>query len=86
MACDASVIAFDIGGVPELVEHMKTGYVAEYKNPDDLATGVERFLSDDSLRENTGILARQRVEDTFTQDQQVDTYLELYAQMLDKNR
>jgi glycosyltransferase involved in cell wall biosynthesis len=72
--------------VPELVEHMKTGYVAEYKNSADLADGVELFLNDDVLREKAVILARQRVVDKFTLDQQVDNYLELYSQMLDKNR
>lgn len=39
--------------------------------------------SDDNLRAKAVILARQRVEDKFTLDQQVDNYLELYAQMLD---
>jgi glycosyltransferase involved in cell wall biosynthesis len=84
MGCGTPVIAFNTGGVPELVDHLKTGYVAEYKNSDDLANGVELFLSDDSLRENAGILARKRVEDKFTLKQQVDNYLRLYAQILDK--
>ena len=63
---------------------MKTGYVAEYKNSADLANGVEHFLSDDVLRAKAGILARERVEDTFTLNQQVDNYLKLYSQILDK--
>jgi glycosyltransferase involved in cell wall biosynthesis len=84
MACGTPVIAFNTGGVPELVDHMKTGYVAEYKNPADLADGVELFLSDAKLREKAGILARQRVEAKFTLDQQEDNYLKLYAQILDK--
>jgi glycosyltransferase involved in cell wall biosynthesis len=86
MACGTPVIAFNTGGVPELVDHMKTGYVAEYKNSADLANGVELFLSDDDFRENTGILAREKVEDKFTLDQQVENYLKLYAQILDKTR
>ena len=65
---------------------MKTGYVAEYKNSDDLATGVELFLSDDDLREKAGILAREKIEDDFTLTQQVDNYLKLYAQILDKKK
>jgi glycosyltransferase involved in cell wall biosynthesis len=84
MACGTPVIAFNTGGVPELVDHMKTGYVAKYKNSADLANGVELFLRDDSLRAKAGILARQRVEDKFTLDQQVDNYLKFYSQMLDE--
>ncbi len=67
-----------------MVEHLKTGYVAEYKNSDDLATGVELFLRDYVLRAKAGILARQRVEDKFTLKQQVDNYLRLYAHILDR--
>jgi hypothetical protein len=51
-----------------------------------LANGVDLFLRDDNLRENAGILVRERVEAKFTLDQQVDNYLELYARMLDKTR
>lgn len=69
-----------------MVDHLKTGYVAEYKNSDDLANGVELFLCDDALREKAVILARQKVEDKFTLKQQVDNYLKLYDQMLDINK
>ena len=86
MASGTPVIAFNAGGVPELVDHLKTGYVAEYKNSADLANGIDLFLSDDDLRAKAGVLARERVVDMFTLDQQVDNYLWLYSQMLDKNR
>ena len=84
MGCGTPVIAFNTGGMPELVDYLKTGYVAEYKNSDDLAIGIELFLRDDVLRAKAGILTRERVEDKFTLDQQVDNYLRLYAQILDK--
>jgi glycosyltransferase involved in cell wall biosynthesis len=85
MACGTPVIAFNTGGVPELVDHMKTGYVAEYKNPADLADGVELFLSDEVLREKAGILARKKVEDNFTLDKMVESYLDLYYSMIKKD-
>ena len=86
MACGTPVIAFNSGGVPELVDHMKTGYVTEYKNPDDLAISVELFLRDYDLIAKAGILARKKVEDTFTLKQQVDNYLKLYSQILNKKK
>jgi spore maturation protein CgeB len=64
---------------------MKTGYIAEYKNSDDLTNGVELFSGDDALRAKAGILAREKVEDKFMLKQQVGKYLKLYAQILDKN-
>jgi glycosyltransferase involved in cell wall biosynthesis len=86
MACGTPVIAFNTGGVPELVAHMKTRYVAEYKNSADLANGVDLFLCDDVLRKKAGILAREKIGDNFTLKQQVDNYLNLYAQILDINK
>lgn len=68
----------------ETINDMKMGYVAESKNSDDLANGVELFLRDDVLREKAGILARKKVEDNFTPKQQVDNYLRLYAQIKDR--
>lgn len=71
----------------ETIYNIKSGYVAGYKNSDDLAIRLELFLSDDGLREKAGVLARKKkVEDGFTLNQQVDNYLKLYVQMLDKNR
>jgi glycosyltransferase involved in cell wall biosynthesis len=84
IACGTPVIAFNTGGVPELVDQMKSGYVVEYKNSNDFANGIALFLSDDGFRAKARILARKRVEDNFTLNQQVDNYLELYAQILDK--
>ena len=48
-ACGLPVVAFNTGGIPELVEHKKTGYIAEYKNSKDLERGTD-FMS--SLSEN----------------------------------
>ena len=44
----------------ETISDMKSGYVAGYKNSDDLAIRLELFLSDDGLREKTGVLARKK--------------------------
>lgn len=40
LACGTPVVAFDTGGIPDLVEHQGNGYLAEYRNADDLAHGL----------------------------------------------
>jgi glycosyltransferase involved in cell wall biosynthesis len=43
LACNVPVVGFNIGGIPETVnEH--TGYLAEYKNSEDLAKGIAFVL------------------------------------------
>ena len=40
LSCGIPVTAFNIGGMPELIEHKKNGYIAEFKNIADLAEGI----------------------------------------------
>lgn len=40
MSCGKPVVAFDIGGNPEMVLHKKNGYVARFKDCEDLAKGI----------------------------------------------
>lgn len=82
MACGVPVVSFDVGGVKELVKHMKTGYIAEHKSVDDLVKGLNLFLSDDNLLEKTRIDARKRIEKYFTLELQTQKYLKLYKDLI----
>lgn len=39
-ACGTIPVAFDIGGIPDIIEHKKTGYLAKSKDIDDLKNGI----------------------------------------------
>jgi glycosyltransferase involved in cell wall biosynthesis len=43
ICCNTPVVGFDIGGIPDMV-NINTGYLAEYKNSDDLAKGISLIL------------------------------------------
>lgn len=40
MACGVPCVGFNVGGIPEMIGHMKTGYVAKTADADDLARGI----------------------------------------------
>ncbi|KKG07378.1 glycosyltransferase family 4 protein [Methanosarcina sp. 2.H.A.1B.4] len=84
MASETPVIAFETGGIPELVTHMDTGYIAKYKNIDDFLNGINLFLDDGDLRKKAGSSARMTVEGHFTLDKMVDLYEQLYHSLLMK--
>lgn len=44
LACGTPVVAFDTGGLPDLVNHQHTGYLAKAFDIDDLARGIEWTL------------------------------------------
>ena len=51
-SCGTPVVAFRIGGLPDIVNPLISGYLAEPEDPHDLAQGIEKVLHRD-LREST---------------------------------
>jgi glycosyltransferase involved in cell wall biosynthesis len=78
MACGTPVIAFETGGIPELITNMRSGYIARYKDVDDFVKGIKLFLNDINLRTKAGLSARKDVENHFTLEKMVTLYDELY--------
>jgi len=80
-ACGTPVVAFSTGGVPEMVKHMQTGFLAESKNALNLASGIYEtlFLSDlAQMRIN----ARKRVVEKYAGDIVANQYAELYKRVI----
>ena len=46
MACGVPCVGFKVGGIPEMIDHQKNGYVAAYRDADDLACGIHWVLSE----------------------------------------
>lgn len=83
MACGLPVLAFNIGGIPELVQHRQTGYVAESKNTVDFIIGFNWLLnlSDENRKKMSGA-CRKIILEKFTSRQMADNYLRLYNSLL----
>lgn len=82
MACETPVISFNIGGLPEQIEHMKSGYLAKYKDFNDFIYGINTFLEDDNLRFIASKNARKQFLEKFTLNKCIDNYLDLYKETL----
>lgn len=81
-ACGTPVVAFAVGGTPEIVVHKETGYIAKRGSSDDLARGIAYFLDDDSIRQCAGEAARKRIVTNFSSRRMVDEYMNLYKKLL----
>lgn len=46
MACGVPCIGFNVGGIPEMIDHLHNGYVAQYKSSEDFANGIYWALTD----------------------------------------
>lgn len=63
MACGTPVIASDVGGLSQLVQHNKTGLRVPARDPASLAAALDRLLSDEAYRRRMGHRASCYAED-----------------------
>lgn len=80
-ACGTPVVAFNVGGIPEMVEHKQNGYLATYKSIDDLSNGIRWAIYEanhSQLSEN----ARKKVLDCYSEDVVAEKYNNLYKSLL----
>ena len=77
-ACGCPVVAFNCAGLPEVVDHRVTGYLAEAYQTDDLARGIAWVVSDEYINANLGLAARKKAEALWSAKSVVPAYLDVY--------
>ena len=79
-----SCIAFkNSGGVVDAIDHKVNGYLAEFKNVDDMINGIlwiSNANSDGKISEE----ARRKILQEFTLDKQINSLRDLYRSVLEK--
>jgi glycosyltransferase involved in cell wall biosynthesis len=81
MACGIPCIGFNTGGISEMIDHKKNGYVSEYKNVQDFANGIRWILNEadyNGLSDN----ARKKVENCYSEEIVAKQYISLYESYL----
>jgi glycosyltransferase involved in cell wall biosynthesis len=82
LACGTPCVAFRVGGIPELIDHERNGYLATPYETGDLARGIAWVLEDDGRREELARRGRQKVEREFDLEMVVRRHLALYEELL----
>ncbi len=82
MACGTPCVAFRIGGMEDLIDHEKNGYLAKPFDAKDLADGLLAMLSDSGRRIDFGSNARKKAESLWGEASLSLSHLELYADLL----
>ncbi len=81
LACGTPVVAFDIGGMPDMIEHHINGYLAKPFNTSDLAAGINRVLSDKNHHKELCINAREKAVACFDIKKVARQYESLYQEI-----
>lgn len=80
MACGVPCVGFRVGGIPEMIDHQRNGYVANFKDTADLAAGIAWVLGPDSdaLRRE----AVRKVAHNYSQQSVAAQYIEIYSETI----
>ena len=75
MATGKAVVAFAVGGIPEIVDHERTGLLVPAGDVDLLAASIARLLEDDELRRMIAAAAYACAKEQFD-ERRVNTVME----------
>ena len=80
MSCGTPCVGFSTGGIPEMIDHKLNGYVAEYKNAEDLAKGIYWTLNEADYKD-ISTKAREKVVKNYSEDIVAKQYINLYKSL-----
>lgn len=84
MSCGIPCVGFNVGGIPEEIDHKQNGYVASYKSAGDLAAGI-RWVLNESDYHQLSTNAVSKVAMHYSQRSVAMRYIDIYENAL-KNK
>lgn len=81
LSCGTPVVAFNIGGNGDMIEHKVNGYLAKERDDADLAEGILWCLENNQGK-GLGKAGREKVLHEYTFDKVCRKYVDLYQQVL----
>ena len=83
LACGTPCVAFNIGGMPDMIEHQANGYLAQAFEVESLVRGIAWILSNNypqKIRDR----AREKIEQEFNLELQARRYSVLFNQLINQ--
>ena len=81
MACGIPCVGFNVGGIPEMIDHLHNGYVADYKSAEDFANGIHWALSEGEY-ESLSQEAHRKVLTSYSESAVAKRYIEVYNKIM----
>jgi glycosyltransferase involved in cell wall biosynthesis len=78
MSCGTPVVTFNIGGMPDMIDHQTNGYLAKPFDTSDMARGIAWVLSEDSRIKSLSTNARHKVTVEYDHLMIKERYSKLY--------
>ena len=85
MSCGTPVVAFDTGGIPEMVENGVTGQIVPLGDSVKMGEALLSLIFGPDERKAMGKECRKRIEERYVLNMQARAYLELYEELVKVN-
>jgi len=82
MCLKKPTVAFSIGGIPEIIENGKSGYVVPFGDITGFAEKVALLIEDKALREKMGKRAIRIIDEKFLMEKNSKKLLDLYEMLM----
>ncbi|WP_339146480.1 MULTISPECIES: N-acetyl-alpha-D-glucosaminyl L-malate synthase BshA [unclassified Sutcliffiella] len=83
MACGVPSVGTKIGGIPEVIDNGKTGYLSDVGDVEDISRNAIKILGDTTLHTKFAGNAISRVKEHFSSQRIVEQYEDMYKQLID---
>jgi glycosyltransferase involved in cell wall biosynthesis len=80
LSCGIPVVATDVGGTAEALDHGKSGFICKPKDAESLAHRCVQLLQNNELRAQMGEHARRRIIALFSEERFVAAYQKVYTE------
>ena len=80
--CETPVVAFDSGGLPDVVQHDRTGILVRERSAAALAAAIRSMLERDDLGAALGAAGRLHALATFAPESVARTYADIYRSVI----
>ena len=84
MACGIPCIGFNVGGIPQMIDHLHNGYVAEYQSAHDLANGIHWALTEGEYESLSEEACRKAVS-SYSESTIAKRYVEIYNKVTENH-
>lgn len=82
--CDTPVVSFEVGHVPEIVDHLKTGYIARQGDIGDFVSGIQWALDQGPKRDSgRRLLCRRSAMNFHNNDAIIDRHIGVYRHAIE---
>jgi glycosyltransferase involved in cell wall biosynthesis len=82
MSYGKPVVAFNVGGIPEWLEHRVTGFLVKPYDVKAMAENIDFLLENPTIAQKMGEMGRKQVELLFSKENHINRLLEIYRQVI----